>query len=166
MRERAVADGEIRVNVAEFAVARERGLLTASGLGSCVAIVLYDASTRIGAVAHVLLPSAELSRDRSRPAKFPASAVPLLVAEMRALGSWRRPTARLVGGASMFGTLLAAGGVNIGERNVAASRSALAEAGILVTGEDVGGDYGRTIVFDVSDGSLRVRSLGQGERVL
>jgi chemotaxis protein CheD len=161
-----VAEGEVRVNVAEFAVARDRGLLTASGLGSCVAIVLYDASTRIGAVAHVLLPSAELSRDRTRPAKFPASAVPLLLSEMQALGSWGRPTARLVGGASMFGALLAAGGVNIGERNITASRGVLAEAGIVVTGEDVGGDYGRSLVFDVSDGSLRVRSLGRGERVL
>jgi chemotaxis protein CheD len=161
-----VANGETRVNVAEFAVARERGLLTASGLGSCVAIVLYDVSLHIGAVAHVLLPSAELSRDRSRPAKFPASAVPLLVSEMQALGSWARPTARLVGGSSMFGSLLASGGVNIGERNVEASRRALEAAGIKIVGEDVGGDYGRTIVFDVSDGSLKVRSLGRGERVL
>ena len=54
---------EIRVSVADYAVAA-RGTITTIGLGSCVAIVLYDAAARVGGLAHVLLPSGSMSRDR------------------------------------------------------------------------------------------------------
>jgi hypothetical protein len=30
----------------------------------------------------------------------------------------------------------------------------------------VGGDFGRTMIFDVADGRLTVRALGRGEHVL
>jgi hypothetical protein len=41
------APPEFRVNVAEYRVARERGIITTFGLGSCIAIMLYDAELRI-----------------------------------------------------------------------------------------------------------------------
>ena len=138
----------LRVKVADFAVGRNGDTVIATvGLGSCVAIALYDPATRVGGLAHVLLPSESMARDRSNRAKFPSAAVPLLLGEMRRLGSQGRLQARLVGGASMFASLLPTGGVNIGERNVAAARAALAAAGVALLGEDVGGDYGRSVYF-------------------
>src|SRR5262249_58279330 len=77
---------EIRVRVADYAVAAT-GTITTIGLGSCVAITLYDAAARVGGLAHVLLPSETLSRDRSNPAKFAVTVVPLLVSEMAKLGA-------------------------------------------------------------------------------
>ena len=113
---------EIRVKVADYAVGRDEQTLITIGLGSCVAIALYDPRTRIGGLAHTLLPSESMARDRSNPAKFPASAVVTLLAEMTRLGAdARRVRAKLVGGASMFANLLPAGGINIGDRNVAAA---------------------------------------------
>ena len=157
----------LRVKVADFAVGRNGDTVIATvGLGSCVAIALYDSATRVGGLAHVLLPSESMSRDRSNRAKFPSGAVPLLLAEMRGLGSQGSVAARLVGGASMFASLLPTGGVNIGERNVAASRAALAAAGVPLLGEDVGGDYGRSVYFHLTDGRVEVHSLKAGRRVL
>ena len=157
----------VRVKVADFAVGRNGDtVITTLGLGSCVAIALYDPATRVGGLAHVLLPSENMARDRSNRAKFPSAAVPLLLAEMRGLGSQSGVAARLVGGASMFASLLATGGVNIGERNVAASRAALAAAGVPVLGEDVGGDYGRSVYFHLADGRIEVHSLKAGRRVI
>ena len=51
-------------------------------------------------------------------------------------------TALLVifGGASMFGSLAAPGTIQMGDRNVVASRQALNQAGIPLTGEAVGGE--------------------------
>src|SRR6185437_7925040 len=96
---------EIRVKVADYAVASS-GTISTIGLGSCVAIVLYDALVRVGGLAHVLLPNEAMARDRSNPAKFPATAVPLLLEKMRALGAVPdRIHAKVVGGASMFGNL-------------------------------------------------------------
>jgi chemotaxis protein CheD len=156
---------EIRVKVADYAVAA-KGMLTTIGLGSCVAITLYDSAARVGGLAHILLPSASLSRDTSNAAKFAETAVPLLLAEMRKLGANGNVQAKIAGGASMFGSLLPSGGVNMGERNVAATREVLAAHGIGIIGEDVGGDFGRSVYFDLKDGRVRVRSLKKGEHVL
>jgi chemotaxis protein CheD len=157
----------LRVKVADFAVGRNGDTVIATvGLGSCVAIALYDSATRVGGLAHVLLPSENMARDRSNRAKFPAAAVPLLLSEMRGMGSLGAVAARLVGGASMFATLLPNGGVNIGERNVAAARAALAAAGVPLLGEDVGGDYGRSVYFHLADGRIEVHSLKAGRRVI
>lgn len=157
---------EIRVKVADYAVATN-GMLSTIGLGSCVAIVLYDAEAAIGGLAHVLLPSESMSRDRSNPAKFPATVVPLLVEEMRGLGAeLRRMRAKIAGGASMFGNLIGTGGINIGERNVVAVRAALDRAGIPLVANDTGSDYGRSVFFYLDDGRVEVRSLRRGSRVL
>jgi chemotaxis protein CheD len=157
----------LRVKVADFAVGKNGDTVIATvGLGSCVAIALYDVTTRVGALAHVLLPSESMARDKSNHAKFPGAAVPLLLAQMKGLGSTSGIKARLVGGASMFATLLTNGGVNIGERNVAASRAALAAAGVPLLAEDVGGDYGRSVYFHLVDGRIEVHSLKAGRRVI
>jgi chemotaxis protein CheD len=158
---------EIRVKVAECAVGRDEQTLITIGLGSCVAILLYDQRVRVGGMAHTLLPDESMARDRSNPAKFPASAVALLLAEMTRLGAdAKRVRAKLVGGASMFANLLPAGGINIGDRNVAAARQALARRGVPIVAEDVGSDHGRSVHFHLDDGRVEVRSLKKGNRVL
>jgi chemotaxis protein CheD len=157
---------EHRVRVADYAVGRGDDLLVSVGIGSCVAIALYDPATRIGALAHILLPSEGLSRDAGNRAKFPSTAVPLLLEEMKKAGATGTPRAKIAGGASMFAALIPAGGINMGERNVLATRTALQHAGIPVAGADVGGDYGRSVYFHLDDGRLLIRSLKKGDRVL
>jgi chemotaxis protein CheD len=156
----------IRVKVADCAVARGDTIIATLGLGSCVAIALYDALAGVGGLAHILLPSESMSRDRSNPAKFPATAVPLLLTDMRKLGAAGPFSAKLVGGASMFGALLPVGGVNMGERNIEAARRALVVAGIPIVAQDTGGGYGRSVFLHVRDGRVVVRSLNHGDRVL
>jgi len=158
---------EIRVKVADFAVARDEQTLITIGLGSCVAIMLYDAAARIGGLAHTLLPDESMARDRSNPAKFAASAVTLLLAEMTRLGAdARRVRAKLVGGASMFSNLLPKGSINIGDRNVLAARQALGRCDVPIDAEDVGSDHGRSVHFYLEDGRVEVRSLKKGNRVI
>ena len=158
---------EIRVKVAECAVGRDEQTLITIGLGSCVAILLYDPAVRIGGLAHTLLPDESMARDRSNPAKFPASAVALLLAEMTRLGAdAKRMRAKLVGGASMFASLLPAGNINIGDRNVIAARRVLANHGVPIVAEDVGSDHGRSVHFFLEDGRVEVRSLKKGNRVI
>ena len=157
---------EFRVKVADYAVAKGDAVLATIGLGSCVAIAIHDPIQQVGGLAHVLLPSEGLSRDASNRAKFPSTAVPLLVEEMRKLGGRGPYVAKIVGGSSMFGALLPAGGINMGERNAVASRQALDLAGIRLAAQDVGGDYGRSVYFHVTDGRILVRSLKTGDRAL
>jgi len=157
---------EIRVKVADYAVAAD-GVIATIGLGSCVAIVLHDATARVGGLAHILLPDESMSRDRSNPAKFPGTILPIVLDEMRVLGAVRRRVrARIAGGASMFANLIATNSINIGERNIASVRSVLERAKIPIVGEDVGSDHGRSVYLFVADGRVEVRSLRKGLRVL
>ena len=159
---------EVRVKVADYAVRRGPQVLATIGLGSCVAIALYDRDSQVGGLAHILLPSQAMSRETSNPAKFPETIVPLMLREMRQLGAAAaaRISAKIVGGASMFGNLVAGTGINVGERNVAATREVLAQIGIPIVAEDTGLDYGRSVYFHLGDGRLDVRSLKKGDRVI
>jgi chemotaxis protein CheD len=109
-----------------------------------------------------------MSRETTNPAKFPETIVPLMLQEMRALGGGAagRVSAKIVGGASMFGQLAAGTGVNVGERNVAATREVLAAHRIPLVAEDTGLDYGRSVYFHLADGRVEVRSLKAGDRVI
>lgn len=157
---------EIRVKVADYAVASE-GVIATIGLGSCVAIVLYDPIAHIGGLAHILLPDVSMSRDRSNPAKFPSTIVPILIEEMRRLGaSQKRLRAKIVGGASMFGNLIPNAAMNIGERNVLAVRDVLGGAKIPIVAADTGSDHGRSVYLSVDDGRVEVRSLRKGTNVI
>jgi chemotaxis protein CheD len=159
---------DVRVKVADYAVRRGSDVIATIGLGSCVAIALYDRDTQTGALAHILLPSMSMSRETSNPAKFPETIVPIMLAEMRALGvsGNARISAKIAGGASMFGQLVNGTGINVGERNIVATREALAAAGIPIVAEDTGLDYGRSVYFHLTDGRVEVRSLKKGDRVL
>lgn len=155
------------MKIAEWAVAAAPARIVTIGLGSCVAIVLHDARAQVGGLAHVLLPAATSVAAVSQPGKYPSSAVPCLLEAMRGLGANGTITARLVGGASLFGPLLTRDGAGaIGERNIAAARAALAEARVRVVGELVGGDAGRSVYFDVATGRIDVRSVRAGDHVL
>lgn len=158
---------EIIVRVADLRIGRADDVLVTIGLGSCVAIVLYDAAVQVGGLAHVLLPSPALSRGSPNPARVPQTAVPALLSEMASAGaSPRRIKARLVGGASMFASLATPGTIQMGERNIVAARQALAGAGLPLIGEAVGGDYGRTVRLHVRDGRLDVSSVMHGSVAL
>jgi chemotaxis protein CheD len=154
---------EIIVRMADLQVGCAGDLLITVGLGSCIAIVLHDPQVRVGGMAHVLLPSPALSRKDGNPAKSPHTAIPRLLELMASHGaSRRRITARLAGGASMFAALAPPGTIQMGERNVVASRQVLNTHGIPLVGESVGGDFGRTVRLDVAEGSLEVRSVAYG----
>ena len=62
----------------------------------------------------------------------------------------------------MFAALAPPGTIQMGERNVVASRQVLNAEGIPVVGESVGGDFGRTVRLDVSAGTLEIRSVAHG----
>jgi chemotaxis protein CheD len=159
--------GEIIVKVADLRFGTGKDILVTIGLGSCVAIVLYDATARVGGLAHVLLPTPALSRQDSNPAKFPQTAVPLLLEQMGQHGaSIRRISARLIGGASMFSGLGAPGTIQMGERNVVASRQTLHQHGVAIVGEATGGDFGRTVRLWVADGRVEVSSVAHGVQTL
>jgi chemotaxis protein CheD len=154
------------VRIARIAVDVGGGRLVAVGLGSCVVVTLYDRTRRVGGMAHILLPDPSSARDGSNPARFATTAVPMLRDALVAAGAKAPLEAKLVGGAALFGAMLGSGGQQVGERNVAAARRAIADLGIAIVATETGGTSGRTAEFDVATGVLEVRSVRGGIRVL
>lgn len=154
----------IHVGISALEVAKAPATLAALALGSCVAVILHDPLAKVGGLAHVLLPSTSVGRPRvDAPGRHMPTAVARLQEEVINLGAvQRRLTARLVGGASMFATLQPAGSIQMGERNVHAARSVLHQLGIRLVGEAVGGDFGRTVDFDVATGRVVITSYAHG----
>lgn len=159
LSERELVATCVRVHVGDVAAGASDAVLRTSGLGSCVGVALYDETARIGALAHVLLPNVHLSAATSLPGKYACTAVPAMIARMRALGSCGPLTARLIGGASMFAQLLPPRSMSIGARNVAAAHVACTAAQIEIVAEDTGGAHGRSVLFDVASGIVRVSSV-------
>ncbi|HEY3012294.1 MAG TPA: chemotaxis protein CheD [Gemmatimonadales bacterium] len=154
---------EVFVRVADLRIGVADDVLVTVGLGSCVAILLYDAEARVGGLAHTLLPSPALSRLGGNPAKFPQSAVPRLLELMKADGAHpERIIGRLAGGASMFAALAPPGTIQMGERNLVAARQALHAHGVPLVGEAVGGDFGRTVRLRVCDGRVEISTVAHG----
>jgi chemotaxis protein CheD len=159
-----MGDDRLRVGISEFRVARAPEILVSYGLGSCLGIVLYDARLQIGGLAHSLLPGARPGGRENRPAKHVEGAIRLMVDELLGAGSdLRFLTAKLAGGANMFESLNPGVEEGIGVRNISMGRQVLAQIGIPLLAEDVGGNHGRTIEFDLATGLLQVRSLRVGE---
>lgn len=145
-----------RVGIADIVVASEAEVLVSYGLGSCLAVALYDPDNRLGGLAHTLLPEPLRGVAVDRPGKFVTTALRFLRDELVAAGANpQRLVAKLCGGARMFQLTSAVG--SIGERNVEAARAELAALEIPLVAEDVGGSQGRTCEFHLADGKVLVR---------
>lgn len=159
------------VGIAELKTSRDPGdTLMALGLGSCVAVSVYDSAARVGGVLHFMLPCAKEHESRGSPLKFADTAVPMLLEELERLGGARgNMVARLAGGASMFpnpggGAGSAGSAGDVGRRNVAAAHASLAQCGVRVAGEETGGHRGRTLKLEIGTGRTFVRSIGEPEK--
>ena len=137
-------------------------VLTVMGLGSCVAVVLYDQVTHMAAVAHVMLPKGASS---DVPAKYADTAVPYLLQAMREAGSTLEAVqAGLFGGAALL-TQGQSSLLEIGDRNARAAVAALEKAGVPIRAHDIGGTKGRTVMVAVGSGQVSVKVLGQPDKV-
>jgi chemotaxis protein CheD len=153
-----MGEEEIRVGMGDIAVAQGSNTLAIIGLGSCVGVALYVSKSKIGGLAHIMLPDSTKSRPGMSVDKYADTGLAIMLERMRKVGAdplWM--TARLVGGASMFKAANNTSAFNIGENNVAACREFLKNRKIRVTGEEVLGTKGRTMRFNLDTGQINVR---------
>jgi chemotaxis protein CheD len=155
----------IHVKIGELRVVSGEGVLFSVGLGSCVAVALYDAQQKVAGLAHVMLPD-PTEASEGTPGRFAPTAVALLIDMMTNAGADKRHLhARIVGGAAMFADIIP-NDTRLGDRNVSAVKTALANASIPLRGEDVGGSFGRSVYLDAKDGSLLVRAVRRDDVTL
>ena len=155
---------EIKVGMADLNVCVSPDRITTLGLGSCVGIALRDPVTKIGGLAHIMLPDSTTIRNNSNIPKFADTGIEELVKQVTRKGANRsRLVAKIAGGAQMFGFNSNSEMVRVGERNVQATKKKLAELRIPILAEDTGKNFGRTVIFCPEAVDFVSRAVGKQE---
>ncbi len=137
-------------------------VLTTAGIGSCVALCMFHAQTKKGALAHIMLPvrpeAANATSYTEEDLRYADAAIKVIISQFSTMGvSASALVAKLVGGASMFPEIQGRS-VRVGEKNVESIKALLGTYSIRIVGEDVGGSVGRAASFDLSSGVVQVRT--------
>lgn len=154
------------IHIGEFFVTGEPSTLVVHGLGSCVALILFDEEMSLGGLAHVLLPGPRPESDAmsDMPAKYGDEALNRMIeAFMEKGGKKQSLRAALIGGARLFSAEQEVDN-EVGPRNVRAMRFFIKEKGIPVMAEEVGGKVGRSVYFTLPSCRLEVKTLREGKR--
>lgn len=157
---------DIKVGIADMKIARQEGILITYALGSCVGISLYDPMIRLGALIHIMLPEAG-PHDKSNLYKFADTGIQETLRKLAVFGGMKaRYQCKIAGGAKMF-EMGGVGGIgNIGDRNVQSVENTLRKEQIRILRKDVGANYARTMLLDVTTGEIRIRTAGRQEIIL
>lgn len=151
----------VTVDIADLKVSNDpSAVLVTYALGSCVAVVLYEPTKRIGGMIHFMLPQSTVAPEKAlaQPAMFADTGVPLLFEKMYALGCKKQDlVVKVVGGGQIYDDNHT---FEIGSRNYTMVRKMFWKVGVLIAAEDVGGQKSRTTRLAIRTGLVTVRSGG------
>lgn len=157
----------IKVGMADMKVCKSPDGLTTLGLGSCVGVAIRDPITKVGGLAHVMLPDSTRVKSNINEYKFADTCIDALVNDLVKLGASKtRLVAKIAGGAQMFSFQSKADTIRVGQQNVEASKAKLASLGIKLLAEDTGENYGRTVIFYPENGDFIIKAVGKDEKVI
>lgn len=153
----------IKIGIGDLNIAKDPDTLMTIGLGSCIGIALFDKRTKIGGLAHIMLPDSTKFTKVTNELKFADLAIPILIKKMTQAGANKSLIkAKIAGGASMFSFSDKSMNMDVGERNIKAVREVLKQNNISIEAEDVGGNKGRTITLSTVSGMLQIKTIGLG----
>ena len=132
----------IHITQGEHAICSDPDLVISTLLGSCVACCLWDPVAQVGGMNHMLLAQGQGGRDAQRTLSG-INAMELLVNDLVKRGADRRRLrAKAFGGARMISGLS-----DIGAQNAQFTQSYLAQEGIPLITQSLGGQLARNIRF-------------------
>ncbi len=153
----------VKVGISDYKIAQGKNKLMTLGLGSCVAIVIYDPAKKIGGLSHIMLPDSQLFQGRKdlKIEKFADLAIPVMIHEIRKAGSTKNLVAKIAGGASMFQFSEVSKLGNIGDRNVKMVTDILKQWQIPLISSHTGGNIGRSVTFDLDTAKMEVKMVNR-----
>lgn len=139
----------VDVQIGQVKAGRGKLILQSKAIGSCLAIVAYDAVKNVGALAHIMLPGRSPGKKAAEKTKYAADAIDAIVSKMSRLGSKKGDIeAVLVGG----GNILNREDDTICQANIESATQSLKEKNIPVRAQAVGGTVRRSVSFDIERG--------------
>lgn len=141
----------ISVETGQVKTGKGQVILQSQAIGSCVAIVAYDATKHIGALAHVMLPGRAPAKKAGEKTKYAADAIDAIVSEMTRLGSQTEDIeVALVGG----GNILKKKSDTICQANIESVTQILKEKRIPIRASALGGTARRSVFLDIEGGMV------------
>jgi len=131
-------------------------------VGSCVAICLFDLTSHVAGMAHVILPrksDGKQSTVKNDIGKYADEALSYMIDGMIQKGADpKRIKAKMAGGATIFAHESETSLFSVGPRNTISLRQILKENNIPLVSEDTGENFGRWVRFDLHSGTLTITS--------
>lgn len=155
------------VGIGEIILGRPPAVLSATALGSCLGVVIYDKFNKIASFAHVALPTVKEAAYYSHeelkkfPGKFSDIAVPKSI-EMLEKKKVLKLEAKIVGGSNVL-NLRTSSGEHLGKRNINAVIDQLKDFGIPIRGKDVDGKFIRSVKFYIENAMLEIKKTIKGK---
>ena len=157
----------IRVGIADLKICKAPDLITTIGLGSCVGIVLYEPNLKISGLVHIMLPDSTKIKQNNNKMKFADSGIKLLISQLKQEGcEISNLKAKIAGGAKMFNFSSVSEISSIGQKNIDATKEVLKKYKIEIISEDIGENYGRTILFNPSNYEFSVIRAGNERKII
>lgn len=151
------------ISIAQWVVSGLDSVIVSRGLGSCLAIAIYDKSNGITGFFHAMLPSMDIGIDKKNKTKYVREGVYFITRKMRTKGAdIGKLKVKYAGGASMFSSTVS----DIGRRNIEMAESVFREMGITTVACDVGGKIGRTVSFYTTNYNMHIKTVWGGEKVI
>lgn len=157
---------ELQVGIGDMKFTRGTGNIITYALGSCIGIAIYDPVLHLGALIHIMLPEYRAQADPN-VFKYADSGIVETLRKLTSFGMLKsRAVVKIAGGAKMFEISGNSDFGNIGQRNVVMVKKVLYQEGLRLVAEDTGGTYARTMLLNVENGDVSIRTFGRPEKHL
>ena len=152
------------VKMGDVVLGHPGDVLSIYGLGSCIALVIYDPDIKVGCMLHVLLPQSPEEKVMI-DTRYADQGFERMMNYLKFAGANKNSLlAKMVGGTSTLKQYGSFG--DIGKRNEAACRALLKNHNIQIVSEDCGGFKSRSVFFDISSMKFTIRCDNQLSKVI
>lgn len=147
----------------------KRPVVVTTVLGSCVSATFYHQASGMAAICHALQPRCAQGESCQAPCnvryRYAVCAIQAMTRQMSSRGIRPREIeVKLFGGAALIGSSRPeAAATSMGRQNVTAAMETISDCGLLIKVMDVGGSFGRKIIFDTATGEVLMKRLRRTE---
>lgn len=156
----------IKVGMVDLNVISYLNVFIIFGFGFCVGVCIYDIKIKIIGMIYIMFFYSWGVKNNINFVKFVDIGILLFIEKMEEFGVVKKNmVVKFVGGVQMF-EVIRSEFMNIGKRNVDVVKKVLQDFDIFIVVEDIGGNYGRIIIFYLEDGRFEIKIIGKGIKII
>ena len=146
-----VAAGQVKAGSAQ-------NLIYQAYLGTCLGVALYDRTTRIGGLIHILLPEPPGFAGPDFQEKYASTGIPLLINQLTALGANKEHLKASIAGGALVGPVSRQDmNLDIGGRSLDIAQAILKAHRIDIVKSETGGFFTCTLELDMTTGNTVIK---------